>query len=76
MNHSEFLLQLDKITEHPMGTLTGEELLRDVYGWDSMAVIAFIAMADEKFNHHISAKEINSCVKVSDLANLLGDHLK
>jgi acyl carrier protein len=39
--------------------------------WDSMAVIAFIAFADDKFNKSISVSNIKSCRTIGDLVDLL-----
>ena len=75
MNKSEFLLQLDNVIEARPGTIRGDEKLADLPAWDSLAVLSFIAMVDEKFKMQFSGKDIAACTSVSDLAALLGDRL-
>jgi acyl carrier protein len=73
MTRQEFLLLLDDMTEAKPGTLTGAEDLRHVVGWDSMAVIRFIALVDEHFHVSLAADQIARCKTVGDLIALLGD---
>lgn len=76
MNHSEFLLQLDSVIEAAPGTLKGSEKLAGIAAWDSLAVLGFIAMVDEKFKLQLSGKDIVACESIADLAGLLGDRIK
>ena len=48
MDRKEFLLALDEMLELDPGTLTGDETLESLEAWDSLAVISFIALVDEK----------------------------
>ncbi len=73
MTKKDFLLTLDGLLENEPGTLTGGESLSDVEKWDSLAVMAFMAMVDEKFGVILSPKQIAKCRTVSDLAALAGD---
>jgi acyl carrier protein len=75
MKQSEFLLQLDNVIEAPPGTLKGREKLADLPAWDSLAVLGFIGMVDDKFKVQLSGKDISACQSVSDLAQLLGDRI-
>lgn len=75
MNKAEFLLQLDNIIEARPGTLKGDDKLADISAWDSLAVLGFIAMVDDKFKMQLSGKAIGACESVSDLAGLLGDRI-
>ena len=75
MNQSEFLLHLDNVIEARPGTIRGDEKLADIPAWDSLAVLSFIAMVDEKFKVQCSGKDIAACTSVSDLAALLGDRI-
>ncbi|HEX2747002.1 MAG TPA: hypothetical protein VHM91_03300 [Verrucomicrobiales bacterium] len=75
MNRSEFLLELDNVIEARPGTLKGDEKLADLSEWNSLAVICFIAMADEKLKMQLSGKDIAACQSVSDLEHLLGDRI-
>jgi acyl carrier protein len=75
MKLTEFLVQLDGVIESPPGTLKGNEKLADLPAWDSLAVLSFIAMVDEKFKVQLSGKDIAGCATVNDLAQLLGDRI-
>ncbi len=70
MTKKEFLGQLEEILQEDPGTLTGSELLDKVAGWDSLAVVSFIAMVDENLGIAVSPKEIAECKSVNDLAGL------
>jgi acyl carrier protein len=75
MLKSEFLRLLDKVIEAPPGTLTGTEYLQDVEGWNSLAVLGFIALVDEHFGITLSAELIISCKTVNDLLCLLDTNI-
>ena len=68
MNKTEFYQNLDELLEFDPGTIKGSELLADLEAWDSMAVLSFIAMADEKYGVNIRANRIAECKSVDDLA--------
>ena len=67
-----FLLQMDELLETPPGTLTGEEVLKDIEMWDSVALISFMVMIKEHYNLILAPKEIWSCITVNDLMTLVG----
>ena len=46
MTREEFLNSLDELLELPAGTLQGSEKLDDLEGWNSMAMLGVIALAD------------------------------
>lgn len=75
MTPEEFHLELDSILELPPGTIQGHETLESLSAWDSLAVLSFIAMADEKLKTQVSGKDIASCITVKDLVALLGDRI-
>ena len=52
--------------------LTGDEELAGLGGWDSMAAIQFIALADSRFARSVKADELANCRTVNDLVALLG----
>jgi acyl carrier protein len=70
MSRESFLAGLDKILEQPEGTLQGAEKLEDLEMWDSMAMISFIALADEANGTRITVQQIGSCDTVEDLLKL------
>ena len=71
MNTIEFCHKLELVLELPSGTITTEILLKDLEGWDSLAVMAFIVMVDRDYAVKISPKAIAGCKSVNDLADLL-----
>jgi acyl carrier protein len=76
MKKSDFLLLLDELVETDPGTLKGSELLSDIDGWDSLAVMGLIALVDEKFEITLSPKRMADCRTVDDLISLMGDKIE
>lgn len=72
MSKAEFLNELSEIVELPPGSLQGGEKLADLDGWTSMAMMSFIALADEKFDKQISPRAFVNCETVDDLGKLVG----
>lgn len=70
MTSKEFLTEFAKIVDSP-DELHGSEMLTSLPGWDSMANITFIAMADEDLGLSVSAEDVAKAETVQDLANLL-----
>lgn len=73
MTKADFLAQLDEILEYDAGTLTGDEVVKDLDGWDSLATLSFIAMVDEQLNLQLSGAQIAKAETVNDLVALVGD---
>ena len=67
----EFHRNLEQVLDADPGTLKGGEALAALDGWDSMAVLGFIAMADEYYGAIIPPKRIPECRTVDDLAELI-----
>jgi acyl carrier protein len=71
---SQFLPLLDELLELEPGTVEGDSRLEDV-GWNSLAVVGFIALVDENFGIAMSPPAIAKCETARDLTSLLGEHL-
>ena len=69
MSREEFLRKLSEILETDE-LLTGAESLADLEKWDSLAVLNFMALADESYNVTVSPKDIAACKTVNDLVVL------
>lgn len=69
MDHAQFLDEFQNILENPVDGLNGSERLEDV-GWDSLALMAFIAMVDEKLSRELSPRDVARCQTVDDLYKL------
>lgn len=68
MTTSEFLSEIDTILQAAPGSTSLEDRLDSLHGWDSMAAISFIAMADEKLGISFGVGALASCKTVEDLA--------
>jgi acyl carrier protein len=75
MTRAEFLRTLEGELELPEGSLNENQALTDVDGWDSMAAVLFIALADEKVGVIVSGDQIAKSRTLNDLLLLLGDKL-
>jgi hypothetical protein len=67
MMREEFLMEVDRILELPLGTLQGPEKLEEYYLWDSTAMISFMALADSNTGVRIAPRDLGSCETVDDL---------
>jgi acyl carrier protein len=74
VNKQEFFAQLEEFMELDEGRLTGEESLDDL-PWDSLAVVSFIAMADEHLELAVKPASITQAKSVADLLALVADKL-
>jgi len=72
MTKTEVLGAIEELLEADAGTLKGEEALADLGEWNSLSVLGFIAMADEKYGIAVAAKDLAACKTVNDLVALLG----
>ena len=75
MTKQEFLAHLEDVLEADAGTVNSDNALMDLEGWDSLAVMVFIAMVDEKFGTNLSPQKIAEAKTVQDLITLLGDKI-
>ena len=72
MDKAEFFKEMDELLELPAGTLKGQEQLSDLDAWDSLAVLSFIVLLDEKYGVTAATKQIVACKTMDDLAALAG----
>jgi acyl carrier protein len=72
MTRPEVLHVLTDVLNKPAGSLKGSEKLKDLPGWDSMAVATFMGMYVDKFGVVLEPDDISNCITVDDLA-ALGD---
>lgn len=72
MDTTEFLRELDELLELDPGTLTGGETLEGLENWDSLAVISFIALVDEKLGLVVEGEKLVKARTVADLLSLAG----
>jgi acyl carrier protein len=72
---TEFYRILDGILELAPGTIQGNERLSDLEGWDSLAVVAFIAAVDKHLHFVVAPKPLVAARSVPDLTALVADKL-
>lgn len=70
MNIKEKLLLLETMLDVKEGTLSEELELNDTENWDSLAIISFIALVNEKFGKSVSASSVKSAKTIGDLLKL------
>jgi acyl carrier protein len=75
MSRTEFLRALETELEKPEGSMDPGQLLAQVEGWDSMAALLFMALADSRLGVVVSGEQIAGAKTVDDLMALLGDRL-
>ncbi|KMN09838.1 acyl carrier protein [Pseudomonas helleri] len=61
---------IEEAMEADEGTVSLDDTLADL-AWDSIAVVTFMALADERLDKTLSAEKLNECVKVSDIVALI-----
>lgn len=74
MTRQEFYEELKDVLESE-DSVKGDELLSDLGGWDSLAVMTYIAMVDEQCGVTLSASKLAEAVSVEDLITMLGDKI-
>jgi len=63
---SQFVADIERLVELKAGTLKGDERL-DAVGWDSLAVVSFIAHMDSKYGISVAPDRIQGARTVEDL---------
>jgi acyl carrier protein len=67
MSRSEFLRQLDELMELEPGTLKGDERLKSLDGWGSLAILGYMAIVNETYHIIVQPQRISGCSTVNDL---------
>jgi acyl carrier protein len=75
MQAEAFLREIELALELPAGSLSGNEQLADLPEWDSLAVISFIALVDEKLGLPVDGEQLANARTVGDLLALVGEKL-
>jgi acyl carrier protein len=74
MNKQEFLSAIEEMLEVEEGSLKGDEPLTDL-PWDSLAVVSFIALADEHLDVAVSPQGLVQAKTLSDVLALVANKL-
>ena len=70
MESKKMLGELEHLMRLPASTLTGLEPLAEIKAWDSLAMIEYIALVDEKFGVDVPPDQVRNCKRVQDLVDL------
>jgi len=76
LTKANFYRHLEQSVDATEGTLTEHLVLKNLEGWDSMAVVDFIAFVDEQFSMPLEYESIMAAKTGGDLAALVSSHLK
>lgn len=74
MNKEEFYQRLAEILDNE--EVKPDDVLKQLDGWDSLAVLSVLALADSKYGASIKADEIRAVVTAADLASLVDSKKK
>ena len=74
MTRQEFLNELSDIMQLDE-VLTGDEVLEDFPGWDSMANLGVLSMFDMEFSVDLSTDDLKNTKTVAGLMTLAGDNI-
>jgi acyl carrier protein len=75
MPKTEFVRILEGQLGLPQGGLKEDQRLAEVEGWDSMAAVLFVALADEQLGVTIPGAAIAKSKTVRELLSLVGERL-
>lgn len=67
INYNGFMRGLEEMLHVDANSLEGGEVLRELPGWDSLAIVEFMAFADERYSLTMAPKQITSCATIHDL---------
>jgi acyl carrier protein len=76
MTKKEFYARFEQMVQKPEGSIRGDERLETFEGWDSMAGLSLIAMADAELNVRLPPQQLITAKTVADLVALLGDRIR
>lgn len=71
MDRQEFLDAVAELLEMDPGTLKGDEPLDSLDGWDSLAVISFIALVDESLEMILEGDKLADASSMAELMALV-----
>jgi acyl carrier protein len=71
MTRQEILFELEYLLEKSKGSLAGSEILDDLPEWDSLAILAYIAMVQKKTDFVLDSMALSRAKTVNDLIALV-----
>lgn len=71
MNEQEKMEELVDVFEMDLEEFDKDTILEDMETWDSLAVLSFIALMNEKLGKQYHASEVTACRTVGDLLDMM-----
>ncbi|MCX7745952.1 MAG: acyl carrier protein [Clostridia bacterium] len=71
MKRNILLKEIEELLELEEGTCNEETGLDEIAGWNSMAVINFIAFADTNYDKVLEGKDLRNSKTIGDLIDLI-----
>ena len=71
MTQEEKIALIAEILDCEEEAITPETVLSDLEEWDSVAILSFIAMMDERFDKSMKGSEIRQFVTVKDALKVM-----
>jgi acyl carrier protein len=71
MNTADLISKLETTLDAAPGSIQENQALGDIPQWDSLAVVAFMALADSDYGKKVTPAAITSCRSVADLIKLV-----
>jgi acyl carrier protein len=76
MTKNEFFRELEGLMQIEPHTLNENSILTEVSDWDSLMILSFIMMVEQKSGCVVDGKTVGKADSVKDLVDLLGDQLE
>ncbi len=71
MTTQDILIWLAELFEYPVDKVRVNSLRREIPGWDSLGMLSLMAGLDERFNIHMTDKDIGTLQSVADVLSIL-----
>lgn len=76
VTRAEFYIELDDMLDLPPGTIKGDEPLKSLPTWDSLAVVSYIAACNGLFGVVLAGDRVKATKTVEDLVALVAAHVQ
>jgi acyl carrier protein len=71
MDEQAILSEIESLLDAEPHSIQPQNELKNLRKWDSLAVISFMSVADEKFGALISPRDLEKAMYVADLVSLV-----
>lgn len=72
MQKTVFIEKFKEALEMPKANIDENTVLKSIDGYDSMSVMAIIALVDEHFSKRLTAKQLGEITTMKSLMELIG----